>query len=164
MIQIVKQIRKTVKHVIHIQENPTPGSFGDYLLLKNDLFSREDPKERGFFSSPQFEQLMFNTKFLIERELKYGELHCEYCGKGPLRIYSWTEHSRKADMATTDHILPKKDYPELAKVKSNSAVCCAKCNHKKDRRLWDIKFPYKEKKDEQSIIHSRQIESGIQQT
>lgn len=147
MLRLVNRRKKDVKETYTVEEDPTPGTYGDYLLLKEVLRALDEDTvkfRRGFQDTEAFEQLVFNTKFLEGILKEYGELHCEYCGKQGLVIYRWNDRflDRKK-MATTDHILPVSLYPDLAKDISNLAVACDACNKKKATNLWERKFPYK---------------------
>jgi 5-methylcytosine-specific restriction endonuclease McrA len=144
MKRIVTKITNHVKVQYIIHGTPTSGTFGDYVLLKD---SYREPKQKKSKKSEKFKQMLFNTKFLQHMRKKYGELHCEYCGKQNLKLYHWKHDKVKSyhDMATADHFLPRALYPELAKDYSNLKVCCHKCNQKKKDDIWDestLKFPY----------------------
>ena len=144
--RIVTKITNHVKVQYVIHGSPTPGTFGDYLLLK-DSYRDDDPIPRKPKKAEKFKQMLFNTKFLQDMLKKYGELHCEYCGKKNLRLYHWKHDKIKSyhDMATADHFLPRAVYPELSKDYDNLKVCCHKCNQKKKDDIWDestLKFPY----------------------
>ena len=100
----------------------------------------------------KFKVTLNNLQFLKDKA-KEGDLHCEYCGKGPLVIYDFnpdeltpenidkpgyrfnTKFSDK-DGATCDHKQTqskggdKFDY-------SNLAVCCRTCNTKKGNMSWE---------------------------
>lgn len=146
MRRIVTKLTNHVKVQYKIYGNPTPGSFGDYLLLK-DSYREIDPVPKVPKKADKFKQMLFNTKFLQHMRDKYGELHCEYCGKKNLRLYHWKYDKIKShhDMATADHFLPRALYPELAKDYDNLKVCCHKCNQKKKDDIWDestLKYPY----------------------
>lgn len=144
MITIIYKRNKkfTIKKTIN--ENPTPGSFGDYLLMKDDLMHQdEDWADR---KPESYKQMVFNYEWLQEMEVKHLELHCEYCNKQMLRIFHWKEKAIHRIMATVDHFLPIKNYPNLAKVKTNFRVACNNCNSKKDINIWECSFPYPEHK------------------
>jgi 5-methylcytosine-specific restriction endonuclease McrA len=102
--------------------------------MKKPWWAKKDEKK--------WEQLVFNYEFLKEVEEEKGSLHCEYCGKRPLRVYRWDEKIGK-DVATADHFLPKSQYPELAKDKTNLVVSCSSCNSNKGDKIikeTEIKF------------------------
>lgn len=97
----------------------------------------------------KWEQLVFNYNLLKKIEKEKGNLQCEYCGLNNLKIYRWDEKVNNEDVATVDHFLPKSQYPELSKVRTNLLVACHSCNNKKgDNIPWnhfkyqpsDIKF------------------------
>lgn len=145
---VKKIVTKLTNHVIvqHvIIGTPTSGSYADYLLLKETY--QENYSTIGNKINGNFKQMLFNTKFLQDMVVKYGELHCEYCGKKDLILYHWKYDKIKNhhDMATVDHFLPRAVYPELAKEYDNLKVCCHKCNQKKKDDIWDkstLNFPY----------------------
>lgn len=142
MITIIYKRNKkfTIKKTIN--ENPTPGSFGDYLLMKDDLMHQdEDWADR---KPESYKQMVFNYEWLQEMKEKYLELHCEYCGQKDLQIFHWKEKPIRLIMATTDHYLSKKGYPNLAKEKTNFRVACDNCNRKKDINIWKCIYPYPE--------------------
>lgn len=142
---IVIEIKRTKGTVINylIQDNPSPGTWGELQLLKQKLFEQDE--DYSNWKNGKWEQLEFNTGFLKMMLEKHGELHCEYCGKPNLIIYSYKEKPNKKLMATADHFLPKNEYPQLSFTISNMLVCCDKCNQNKKDHIWDkskIKFPY----------------------
>lgn len=162
MIKIIRFGSRSHTIQYTVQENPTPGSFGDYLLLKQ--YYRELDESRAMFGSDPkrskiFEQLLFNTEFLNSRLKEYSELHCEYCGKQNLVIFHWTTKPDKAIMATCDHILPRSTHPHLAKDMNNCAVACDDCNQRKKTKVWQKCFPYKKKTNEESINNRTSITS-----
>lgn len=162
MIVIRKKRSKVHVEQYVIQENPTPGTWGSHQLLVEELKMKDedwimehairpsDPQysniPAGLRYSKKFIQLTFNTKFLEKMLKKHGELHCEYCGKQPLKIYRWNQRPQH-DIATADHFLPKIDWPDLQFKEENLRVCCSKCNTKKGKKVWPqsaVKFPYPE--------------------
>lgn len=100
-------------------------------MAKNGL---EEPKLK------KLRVTLNNLKFLKDKA-EEGELYCEYCNKGPLKIYDFKEEFNKEDGATCDHKHPqskggdKFDY-------SNLAVCCHECNKKKGNMTWDEWMKY----------------------
>lgn len=162
MIVIRKRKNKVAVEQYVVQENPTPGTWGSHQLLLEELKGQDedwimeyairpsDPQyshiPAGLRYSKKFIQLIFNTNFLEKMLKTHGELHCEYCGKPHLKIYHWNEKQRH-DIATTDHFLPKIDWPDLQFNEDNLRVCCSKCNTKKGRGVWShsaVRFPYPE--------------------
>jgi 5-methylcytosine-specific restriction endonuclease McrA len=137
MVTIITRKSKAfiVQHIV--PENPTPGTYADYILMKNELLKKDDR-----WTSLE-NQAVFNMNFLKKMRDKYEKLHCVYCNKQDLRIYEFHEKFNSKDGATTDHILPVADYPHLAKEQSNCTVSCSSCNRKKDRKLQKIIYPYK---------------------
>lgn len=147
MIVITKHKSKAFVQQFVIQENPTSGTWGDYVLLVDEL-RRLDDDWINEMPLSRWERLKFNTEFLESRLDKYKELHCEYCGQPNLKIYAWNEKQRKGDMATADHFYPTAIYPNLLYSISNLLCACHRCNSalKKDKE-WpksSIKFPYPE--------------------
>ncbi len=94
-----------------------------------------------------------NLQFLKDTQKERGELRCEYCNKGPLKIYDFNPNEinisnirnkkfrfqntgfNSNNAATTDHKHPMSkggdpfDY-------SNLAVCCNRCNSTKGNMDW----------------------------
>lgn len=117
---------------------------GARVLLRNKLSSEEFADK--FEKSPdliKMEDLMelptkqrrliiakSNLNFLRKQEEK-GELRCEYCNEGPLRIYDFKEQFNKLDGATADHKNPISKGGDIFDY-NNLAVCCHKCNNDKD--------------------------------
>lgn len=133
---------KTTVQQFVICDNPTPGSFGDYILMKNDLAEQDENAAPG----KRIKQLKFNTKFLEKILKKFGELHCEYCGRPGLVLYYWfVKIKPQNDVATTAHFIPLSAAPHLALEESNCLVACEACNKKKKNHIWpkeSIKYPY----------------------
>jgi 5-methylcytosine-specific restriction endonuclease McrA len=127
-----------------VEENPTPGTIGNLILLKEE-YKKLD--ESWGFDTDRFEKMMFNVKFLESMLEKHGELHCEYCGKPHLKIIHWKDKQVNSIMATADHYYPASEYPSLARVVANLRVSCFKCNNDKKTELWECKFPYPEHKN-----------------
>ncbi len=122
---------------VTVCENPTPGTWGDYQLLLHE-YRNLDPT----YGRTDFEQMLFNYKYLKDMELGYGPLWCVYCGKEELVIYHWQEKGDRRDMATADHFLPKSKYPELVADRKNLRVACYHCNSKKGSEEWEENYPY----------------------
>jgi 5-methylcytosine-specific restriction endonuclease McrA len=124
----------------------SPGSYGEYLLLKKRYQRRDLDWLIKYMAKGK--QLVFNTGFLEESLKAYGELHCEYCGKRNLKIYAWYQRPNRDIMATADHFFPKSaDKENLSFEIKNMVVCCDACNTIKADKIWDfetIKFPYPE--------------------
>ena len=122
--------------------------FDDLKNILSDEIESSFNKKRKSKSSKEekFKITLNNLKFLKDKA-KEGELHCEYCGKGPLVIYDFNPENidsikisnpkfrfntkfNEKDGATCDHREPvskggdKFDY-------SNLAVSCYPCNKKK---------------------------------
>lgn len=103
--------------------------FADKFDKSPETMGMEDlmklsPKERRLIIAKS------NLKFLQEQEKK-GELRCEYCNEGPLRIYGFKEFFNKKDGATADHKDPISKGGNIFDY-NNLAVCCYKCNNEKD--------------------------------
>ena len=148
MVEIVKQKNKVVRVSIKVCENATPGSWGSHQLLL-DEYRCADPTR--WTSTPDgkavYEQMMFNTAWLEYMLEKYGELHCEYCGKPHLKINPWWLRPDLEVLATTDHFHPQKTHPHLCKETKNFVVACHRCNNNKKAKHFDkssIKYPYPE--------------------
>lgn len=146
-----------------ILDHPSsPKSTGSGILLRKQLADKEMldivksiedvPGER---KNDKLSVIINNLEFLKYEEARLGKLYCEYCKKGPLKIYSF-DYSKivapinnknfrkvkfnnkfnKNDGATTDHKDPiskggdKFDY-------SNLAVCCSNCNQRKGDMSYD---------------------------
>ena len=144
MEKIISYINKEVVVFHTIASPPTPGTYADYILLKNE-YRKLDPGS-VFGNSPKgiekLKQLLFNTAFLEEMLELYGKLHCVYCGEQDLIIYNWWENKIRLKQATADHFYPKSKEPHLAYEKTNLRVCCHSCNSRKQSYIWEEKFPY----------------------
>jgi hypothetical protein len=140
-----------------IHDDPTnPKSMSSYILLKEKLKNEEHKDIMDKFLSNKIDDektviTINNMKFLKDRKLELGHLYCEYCGKGPLKIYelNFDKMAKNPNMklngafkwfnringATCDHKVPKSaggdkfDY-------SNLAVCCSFCNERKGSMSW----------------------------
>lgn len=156
-----------------IHDDPTsPKSYSASLLLKKDLEEKEFDELKQMTGAPdwvvkdimrdpssprrrrleQMKVTMNNLQFLKDMQKERGELHCEYCGKGPLVIYDinpgeitpekldnpnfrFNTKFNPKDGATADHKEPqskggnKFDY-------SNLAVACEPCNKRKGNMSW----------------------------
>lgn len=111
-------------------------------MCKNEPFWARKNKDRWL-------QLKFNIDFLRKTKLKYGVLHCEYCGKKDLIVYDWCEKTNTSDVATVDHFYPKSKYSDLKMEENNFVISCHDCNSEKKDKLWPkekIKYPLNEEK------------------
>jgi hypothetical protein len=121
--------------------------FNDLKNILSDEIKGSFKKGKSRSSKEEkFKITLNNLKFLKDKA-KEGELHCEYCGKGPLVIYDFNPENidsikisnpkfrfntkfNEKDGATCDHREPvskggdKFDY-------SNLAVSCYSCNKRK---------------------------------
>ena len=122
-----------------ICEEPTAGTFGDYILMKFDL------KEQDI-DTTWMKDIILSNKYLRYIRNKHGELHCEKCGAAKLRIkrIKTKEHKRTASV---DHWFPKSKYPSLQTEFGNLRVMCVKCIHRKNDKIIkkeELKFLYPE--------------------
>jgi len=133
----VIQIKKTkISNIIlTIHGTPSPGTLGDYWLLK-DEYKRMDPTWISEHPD-QWKRLNFNDQFMNYMLDQFGELHCEYCSKPNLKIFKWYEEQDKKTICTTDHFYPKGSYPHLAEDSSNLIISCFKCNNNKGEKIYD---------------------------
>lgn len=152
-IRVHKSGAGKITQILSIADNPTPGTWGSHQLLLEQL-KREDEDWIEWdgampgISMGRFKQLHFNTQFLEYILAKYGELHCEYCGKPHLKIYSWKEKPGK-DVATADHFHARSTNKHLAFNRQNLLVSCGKCNWNKGKKVGEIghiRFYYPEDK------------------
>lgn len=77
-----------------------------------------------------------NIAFLQEKLKEDGELRCEYCNHGPLKIYNFGTKFNKRNGATVDHKVPISKGGLIFNW-SNLCVCCNKCNSQKDNMDYD---------------------------
>ena len=157
---IVEELRRVVSYSSgtgHTQaadliyDDPTSSkSPSSGVLLKRDLKNKEEFTDEPIEvrNNIRLKVRMNNLKFLKDKA-KDGELRCEYCDKGPLKVYdvepgqfsddpkakrNWKFN--KDDGATCDHKISqskggdKFDY-------SNLAVCCYDCNKKKGNMSYE---------------------------
>ena len=141
MIKINVYNSKRVSRNIFVEDNPFHGTLGNLILLKEQYKLLD---ETWGIDETNYEKVKLHTEFLNEMLAKYGELHCEYCGKQNLKIFHFRDKPNYSIIATTDHFYAASTTPHLAKEKSNFRVCCAKCNNKKGIDVWECKFPYPE--------------------
>lgn len=119
------------------------------------VYSTKEPKKQRksehdrfleFFEKKypnKYAKMIFNYNFLLKMKKLYNTLHCVYCNRF-VKIYQFSfRRSRKGDVATADHFLPKSLHPDLEFQESNLRVCCTRCNSRKGQELWEEKFPYK---------------------
>lgn len=127
--------------IYSICDNPTPGTWGSYQLMLEEFKRSDEDWQMGGNGEPngKFKQLQFNTQFLEYIQNKYGELHCEYCGKAHLKIIHWKDKPQLNVMATADHFLPKKGNKTFSFNRQNLVVSCYRCNNKLKRdHEWPI--------------------------
>lgn len=145
MIKISVNTNKIAVEFKSIQENPTPGTWGSHQLLRQYYRELDDDLDPKSYAG-RWRMYKFTLGFVKKIEKKYGELHCEYCGKPDLKIYLWGEKQKK-DVATSDHFLPQSKYPNLIFAEGNLRVCCQNCNKKKGNKVYKddtLKFEYPE--------------------
>jgi 5-methylcytosine-specific restriction endonuclease McrA len=122
-----------------ICENPTPGTFGDYILMKYNLRELDDDE-------PYKKRILLSNNYLKYIRKKFGELHCEKCGLNNLRIKRVKTKAHNK-MATIDHWFPISKFENLQDKFANLRVMCVKCNTKKGNKIIkkeDLKFSYPE--------------------
>lgn len=110
---------------------PSDGSFGDYLLLKNKYRSLDKDYDWRYVVAT-------HIIFLRKYKKTYGELTCSFCGEKHLVIVA--PHSKKVSdqiKATVDHFFPT-SLGGLRYDENNFVVSCAKCNSKKSNKIYDI--------------------------
>lgn len=105
------------------------GMLDDKDFLQKTNIDDIDPKRLRFEISKN------NAKFL-ESKKSLGELRCEYCKKGPLKVYGFHEKFNKINGATADHRTPMSKGGAIFDF-DNLAVCCHKCNQEKRNRDYD---------------------------
>lgn len=171
---------KNTKYVDVILDEPTDqSSLSHSILLKKkfrDLENQEvlqtlsnvkkmTPSQRSLFfkglqkKSPNLTKLSItinNLQFLKHKKNELGELYCEYCKKGPLKVYDFNPNNfnleqikkdkgkvyrlmnnfNKSDGATCDHKNPISKGGDLFNY-NNLAVCCYSCNKQKDNMSWE---------------------------
>ena len=108
--------------------------FADKFEKTPDLIKMEDlmqlpAKQRRLIIAKS------NLGFL-KKQAEKGELRCEYCNEGPLRVYDFKEQFNKIDGATADHKNPISRGGDVFDY-SNLAVCCFKCNNDKDNMSYE---------------------------
>lgn len=149
-IEIKNKSNKLVTITRTIINTPTPGTLGDYWLLKDYYYKNNNINK--FKNAERYIQLIHNEQFMEHVEKSYGSLHCEYCSK-KVEIIHWNSNKKqnKNIISTVDHFLPKDKYPHLSKVVSNLFISCYRCNNNKknnivDRSIikYEIPFKYKE--------------------
>ncbi len=135
-------------------------STGSGVLLRKQLSDVEmldtiKSTESGNHKNDKLSIVINNLKFLKHQKSILGDLYCEYCNRGPLKVYEFdysritnpinnrkyknirfnNKFSRK-DGATADHRNPISNGGDLYDY-SNLAVCCAYCNQRKGNMSYD---------------------------
>ena len=134
---------KTVDVIKTIYGEPSPGTLGDFWLLKEE-YNRLDPSWINR-KQEQWRRLVFNDQFMHYMHDHFKELHCEYCGKPNLKIFKWYERKEVEIICTVDHFLPKKDYVHLTEDPNNLFISCHKCNNDKKANIVsedELKYRY----------------------
>lgn len=82
--------------------------------------------------------ITLNNLQFLKKKRESGKLKCEYCNKGPLRVYDFNIRNNKRnskfnrnDGATCDHKIPISKGGDRFNYQ-NLAVCCYDCNNKKN--------------------------------
>lgn len=143
MIKIRVSKNKIAKVRIYVEDDPSPGTYGNLLLLKEEYKLLD---ETWLIENPsKFARMKFNEALLDEILEREGELHCEYCGRPDLEVCHWPSRI-KNNCATIDHFIPVIENIQLSFDKENLFVACLNCNNTKGQKIWAkerIKFPYK---------------------
>ena len=113
----------------------------EYLIknIKNNGVRRILQKHAGNPKAERLAVTLNNTQFLKDRQQESGPLMCEYCPRGPLRIYDISGNGPKfnpKDGATVDHKIPQSKGGDRYSY-SNLAVCCYKCNQAKGNMSYE---------------------------
>lgn len=150
--------RTRFRHLV-FDDPKSPSSFSSSILLKKDLQDQEfldtiDSISHGNINpedlkDKKIHQVIYNLRFLKEKKREVGDLHCEYCNKGPLKIYDIYPYKTKSnktrirftkfnkeDGATCDHRTPISKGGDPYD-KKNLSVCCYECNQKKGNKSWE---------------------------
>jgi hypothetical protein len=175
---ITEELRKIIsnqsgsgmtKEIDWIYTDPdNPRSPSSSVLLRNQLRDKEyadmidtlsddkfdKSKLRKNSQEDKFAVTLNNLKFLKDKQSELGKLYCEYCNRGPLRIYDinlkglkdlnklgkekWRLNTKfdKNDGATVDHKQPKSKGGDKFDY-NNLAVCCYYCNNEKKDMSWN---------------------------
>lgn len=130
-----------LKMIDVIYGNPTSGTYGDYLLLKEyyRLHDNEDDWRT---------KVLFSIKYLRKQKQISGDLMCAYCGKEHLKIHTPSSiQIPKSIKATIDHFIPISLGGGVLD-ENNIVVSCEKCNKKKQSKIYSIdKLKYASDKD-----------------
>jgi hypothetical protein len=115
-------------------------------IMSDNDFDKMSKKERSRIRSIKhadgIKKSLNNLKFLEDQERLKGDLRCEYCNKGPLKIYKFDPFSKVRQRfdpingATCDHREPTSKGGDPFDYK-NLAVCCYGCNQKKGNMSWE---------------------------
>lgn len=134
-----------VKMIDVVYGNPTPGTYGDYFLLKDYYRKHEDINEWRT-------RVLFSIKYLRTELYRTGNLICAYCGKEHLQIETPTGITVPKNIkATIDHFIPISQYGDILD-KNNIVVSCAKCNSKKESKIYPLEtLKYASKEDVEKI-------------
>jgi hypothetical protein len=118
-------------------------------VVKNMIKNPNSVRQRELL---KMRVLMNNLQFLKDEEKQKGKLYCEYCGKGPLKIYDINPGEMTPDiLSNSNYILNKKFDPRDGATAdhkqpqskggdrfsyTNLAVCCYSCNQRKGSMSW----------------------------
>lgn len=123
-----------VSHLIYGKS--TPGTYSDYLLMKEDLKLKDPDYELE--NQAWYKRVQFSTIFLTKVNDIFGSIRCAFCGQDNLKIYNHDDdQKRKSNIATSDHFIPLVK-GGLRFSESNLVPACSKCNVKKGEKILDI--------------------------
>jgi len=136
--------RKTYYDAVH--SDPTSAKSPASNLLLKKQYIEQTNKQKKSKKKNKYNRIKItinNQKFLQKTLEEKGELRCEYCGKGPLKIYDFTkgEVFNDDDGATSDHKTPISKGGDVWSF-DNMAVACRACNHKKGSLDYDSWISY----------------------
>ena len=127
------------------------------LKKLKDISQMTSSQKSKYFKTKDTKDLAIplnNLQFLKDKQKEIGTLRCEYCNKGPLKIYDFNPDNLKLkdirtkysiykrmkfdpkDGATADHKQPMSKGGDMFDY-SNLAVCCSRCNGRKGNMSWD---------------------------
>jgi hypothetical protein len=117
--------RKIHKHFIFVEE-PHPCSYASLIRLNRQLARQTDDHPANWEK--------FRKKMLQQARAKHGTIKCEYCGRTNLKMFT----KDKKNLATLDHVVPKK----ITRKKidpGNIKVACCFCNQEK-QEMSELQF------------------------
>ena len=107
-----------------LTDNPHLQSLAALVLLTQTLVlltHKQSPKPKEYRV-----WLRYRKWVLKEYMLDHKKLYCHYCGRGPLKAQSRSNH----DIATLDHVKPISKNGERFHT-SNIVIACFSCNNRK---------------------------------